>query len=62
MARIENRLLSYCSFMYIGHFLKDADQWQSHSPVWFGFVCTICVVEIGEDESIVVLTIAEHDA
>ena len=32
----------------------DADQWRSHSPVWCRFVCTICVVEIGVDESIAV--------
>ena len=42
------------------HFLKDASQWQSRSLVWCRFVCTICVVEIGVDGSIVVLTIAEH--
>ena len=50
------------SLMRIDHFLKDADQWQSHSPVWCRFVCTICVVEIVMDESIAVLTIAEHVA
>ena len=44
------------------HYLKDADQWRSHNPVWCRFVCTICVVEIGVDESIAVLTIAEHVA
>ena len=46
--------------MHIVHFLKDTDQWQSHNPVWCRFVCTICIVEIGVDEPIVVLTIAEH--
>ena len=50
------------SLMRIDHYLKDADQWRSHSPVWCRFVCTICVVEIGVDESIAVLTIAEHVA
>ena len=50
------------SLMHIDHFLKDVDQWQSHDPVWCLFVCTICVVEIGVDGSIVVLTIAEHVA
>ena len=49
----------YNSLMHIDHFLEDADQWQSHGPVWCRFVCTICVVEMGVDESIVVLTIAE---
>ena len=49
----------YDSLMHIDHFLEDADQWQSHSPVWCRFVCTICVVEMGVDESIVVLTLAE---
>ena len=48
--------------MRIDHYLKDADQWRSHNPVWCRFVCTICVVEIGVDESIAVLTIAEHVA
>ena len=24
----------YHSLMHIDHFLKDADQWQSHSSVW----------------------------
>ena len=46
--------------MRIDHYLKDADQWWSHNPVWCRFVCTICVVEIGVDESIAVLTIAEQ--
>ena len=32
------------------------------NPVWCRFVCTICVVEIGVDGSIAVLTIAEHVA
>ena len=50
------------SSMHIVHFLKDADKWQNHSPVWCRFVCSICVIEIGVDESIVVLTIAEHVA
>ena len=48
--------------MHIVHFLKDADQWQSHSSVLCCFVCTICVVEIGVDGSINVLTIAKHVA
>ena len=42
--------------------MKDVDQWQSHDPVWCRFVCTICVVEIGVDGSIVVLAIADHVA
>ena len=42
--------------------LKDADQWQSYIPVWCRFVCTICVVEIGVNGSIDVLSIAEHVA
>ena len=50
------------SSMNIDHFFKDADQWQSHSSVRCRFVCTICVVEIDVDRSIVVLTIAEHVA
>ena len=62
MARIENRLSLYSSLMHINYFLKDVDQWQSHNPIWCRFVCTICVVEIGVDESIVGLTIAEHVA
>ena len=48
--------------MHIDHYLKDADQWQSHNSVWCNFVCTICVVEIGVDGSIAVLIIAEHVA
>ena len=50
------------SLMHIVHFLKDADQWQSDSPVCSRFVSTIWVVEIGVDGSIVVLTIADHVA
>ena len=50
------------SLMHIDHYLKDADQWQSHSLVWCCFVCMICVVEISVDGSIVVLSIAEHVA
>ena len=50
----------YHSLMHIDHYLKDADQWQSHNPVWCRFVCTICVVEIGVDRSIAILNIAEH--
>ena len=50
------------SLMRIDHYLKDADQWQSQSRVWCRFVCTICVVELGVDVSIVVLTIVEHVA
>ena len=53
---------SYHWLMHIDHFLKDVDQWQSHNPVWCRFVCTICVVEIGVDWSIAVLTIVEHVA
>ena len=60
MARIENPC--YYSLMYIDHFLKDVDQWQSHNPIWCLFVCTICVFEIGVEGSIVVLIIAEHVA
>ena len=52
----------YNSLMHIDHFLKDVDQWQSHNPVCCCFVCTICEVDIGVDESIFVLTIAEHIA
>ena len=52
----------YHSLMHIDHYLKDADQWQSHNQVWCRFVCTICVVEIGVDESIAVLTITENAA
>ena len=57
-------LKTYCchGLMHIVHFLKDADPWQSHNPVWCRFVCTICVVEIGMDGSIVVSTIAEQVA
>ena len=40
--------------MRIDHYLKDADQWGSHNLVWCRFVCAICVVEIGVDESIAV--------
>ena len=50
------------SSMHIDRFLTDVDQWQSHNTVWCRFVCTICVVEIGVDGSIVVLMIAEHAA
>ena len=50
----------YQSLMQIDHYLKDADHWQSHNPVCGRFVCTICVVEIGVDRLIAVLTIAEH--
>ena len=50
------------SLMHIDHYLKDADQWQSHNPVWCRFVCTIYVVEIGVDGPIVVFAIAEHVA
>ena len=52
----------YHSLMHIDHFLKDVEQWQSHNLVWCLFVCTICVVEIGAVESIVVLTSVEHVA
>ena len=52
----------YRNLMHIDHFLKDVDQWRSHNPVWCLFICTICVVEIGVNGSIVVLTIAEHVA
>ena len=57
MARIENRY--FHSLMHTDHFLKDIDQWQSHNSVWRRFICTICVVEIGVDGSVVVLTIAK---
>ena len=50
------------SLMDIDHFLKDVVQYQSHRLVWPRFVCTICVVKIDVDESIVVLTIAKHVA
>ena len=50
------------SLMHIDHYLKDDDQWRSHNRVSCCFVCTICVVEIGVDGSIAVLTIAEHVA
>ena len=52
----------YHSSMHIDHCLEDADQWQNHNPVKCRFVCKICVVEIGVDGPIVVLTIAEHVA
>ena len=52
----------YHTLMHIDHYLNDADQWQSHNPVWCRFICTICVVEIGVNESIAVLNIAEHAA
>ena len=52
------------SLMQTVHFLnlKDADQRLSHTLAWCHFVCTICMVEIGVDESIVVLIISEHVA
>ena len=62
MLRQELKTACCHSLMYIYHYLKDVDQWQSHNPAWCWFVCTICVVEIGVDGSIVVLTIAEHVA
>ena len=52
----------YHSLMQIDHFLEDVDHWQKHNPVWGRFVSTICVVKIGVDGSIVVLTIAKHVA
>ena len=52
----------YLSLMHIDNYLKDADQWQSHNSVWCWLVCTICVVEIGMDGSIAVITIVEHVA
>ena len=52
----------YHSLMHIYHYLKDADQWQSHNPVWCQIVCTICEVEIDVDGPIAVLTIAGHVA
>ena len=52
----------YHSLMHTAHFLRDADQWQSHKPVWCRFVCTVCVVEIGVDGSIVASTVAQHVA
>ena len=60
MLRRGLKTAGYLSLRCIGHFLKDADQWQSHSAVQCRFVCTISVVEIGMDGPIVVLTIAEH--
>ena len=62
MLRQELKTAYHHSLMHIDHYLKDADQWQSHNPVWCRFVYTICVVEIGVDKSIAVLTIAEHIA
>ena len=56
------KIACYHKLMHIDHFLEDADQWQSHNLVWCCFVCTICVVEIGMDGSIVVLAIEEHVA
>ena len=56
----ELKTACYHSLMYVDHYVKDADQWQSHNPVGCRFVCTICVVEIGVDGSIAVLIIAEH--
>ena len=50
------------SLMHTVHYLKDADQCQSHNLVWYRFVCTICVVEIGVDGSIVVSATAEQVA
>ena len=50
------------SLVHTVHFLKDADQWQTDSPVRCHFVCTVCMVEIGMDGSIVVLTISERVA
>ena len=52
MLRRGLKTASYHSLMHIDHYLTDADQWQSHDPVWCRFVATICVVEIGADESI----------
>ena len=58
MARIENAC--HHSLTHIDHYLKDVDQWKSHNSVWCRLVCTICVVEIGMDGSIAVITIVEH--
>ena len=52
----------YHSVMHIVRYLKDVDQWRSHNPVWCRFVCPICVVEIGVNGSITVLTIVEDIA
>ena len=45
----------YHILMHTDHYLKDADQWQSNSLVWYRFIRTICVVEIDMDRSIVVI-------
>ena len=52
----------YHSLMHIDHCLKDADQCQSHNPVWCRFVCKVCMVDMGVVGSIAVLTIAEYVA
>ena len=56
------KIACHHSLMHIVHFLKEVDQWQSNNPVWYRFVCTIRVVEIGAEGSIVVLITAEHVA
>ena len=48
--------------MLVVHFLTDAYQWRSHSPVYCYFVRTICQDEIAVDKSIAVLTIWEYTA
>ena len=60
LARIETTCC--LSLIQIVHFLKDADERKSHSLVGCCFVCTICMIEIGIDGSIIVSTIAEHVA
>ena len=62
MLQLGLKTTCYHSLMHIDHYLKDADQWQSHSVVWCHFVCMICVVDISIDESIVVLIMEEHVA
>ena len=54
----ELKTACFYSLMHIVLFLKDADQWQSHSSVCCCLVCIVCVVEISVDKSIAVLTIA----
>ena len=62
MLRRELKTAYHRSLIHIDHFLKDAHQWQSHNPAWCRLVWSICVIEIGVDRSIVVLTIAEDVA
>ena len=55
--KIENLL--FHSLMHIVYFLKDAEQWWSHSPVKWHFVRPIFHVEIMVDKPIVAFTIFE---